>query len=305
MVINTNISAMFASRSLDRNGEKLQKDLEKLSSGLKINRAADDAAGLAISEKMRAQINGLQQASRNAGDGVSLIQTAEGYLNETHNLLQRVRVLSVQVANGIYNDADRAQTKVEVGMLIDEVTRISNIAQFNKIKLLDGSLSSTQQAAGQTQQAAVAPAAGQAAPVVAATEGTTAGSPLIFHIGANTDERISTGIEAMNAAALGIDQIDLGNQEGANSAIAVLDNAIDKVSKQRADLGAYQNRLESAIRSLDIGAENLSASNSRILDANMAKESVSYLRDNILSQSTVAMLAQANNKNQSVLQLLR
>jgi len=286
MIINHNMSAMFANRNLGINALNLEKDQEKLSSGLRINRAGDDASGLAVSEKMRSQIRGLNQASKNALNGISFIQTAEGYLQETQDIIQRMRELSVQASNGIYSDEDRMQIQVEVSQLVDEVDRIASHAQFNGMNLLTGRF------ARETG------------------ENVITGS-MWFHIGANMDQRERAYIGTMTTTGLGIrtagtqEFITLENADSANRAIGVLDAALKKVNKQRADLGAYQNRMEHAIRGIDVGAENLQASESRIRDADMATQMVEYTKNQILLQSANAMLAQANQKNQLVLQLLQ
>ena len=286
MIINHNLSAMFAQRVQNEAAQNVQNDMEKLSSGLRINRAGDDASGLAVSEKMRAQIRGLNQASRNASDGVSFIQTTEGYLQETQDILQRLRELAVQSSNGIYTSQDRQQIQVEVSQLVDEVDRVASQAQFNGINMLTGAF--------------------------ARSEGTNkVTASMYFHIGANVDQRVRVYIGTMTAAALGIrglsdgKKISLGSPDDANRAIMTFDAALQKVSKQRANLGAYQNRLEFTIKGLNVGAENLQASESRIRDVDMAKEMVKYTKNQILVQAGNAMLAQANQQPQSVLQLLR
>ena len=286
MVINHNMSALFASRQLGVTGVSLAKDMEKLSSGERINRAGDDASGLAVSEKMRSQIRGLNQASTNAQNGISFIQTTEGYLQETTDIIQRIRELAVQSSNGIYSAEDRMQIQVEVSSLIAEVDRIASAAQFNGMNMLTGRF---------------------ARPT---GENTVTGS-MWFHIGANMDQRTQVYIGTMSAMALGLRNVGdetimtLETPDEANRAIGTLDEAIKKINKQRADLGAYQNRLEKTIVGLDIGAENLQASESRIRDANMAKETVNFTRDNVLSQAGTAMIAQANQSSQNVLSLLR
>ncbi|MDR2343485.1 MAG: flagellin [Spirochaetaceae bacterium] len=286
MIINHNLSAMFADRSLKVTQSALEKNMEKLSSGLRINRAGDDASGLAVSEKMRSQIRGLNRASANAADGVSFIQTTEGYLQESEDIIQRIRELAVQSANGIYTAEDRMQIQVEVSQLIDEVDRIASHAQFNGLNMLTGRF------ARQTGQNVIT-------------------GSMWFHIGANIDQREQVFVGTMTAKGLGIRNItddsilSLESADLANSAIGTLDEAIKVINKQRADLGAYQNRLEHAIRGIDIGAENLQASESRIRDTNMANEMVKYVTDQILSQSGTAMLAQANQRASSVLQLLQ
>ena len=285
MIINHNLSAMFADRSLRANNVFLTKDMERLSSGLRINRAGDDASGLAVSEKMRAQIRGLNQASRNAANGISFIQTTEGYLQESQNILQRLRQLAVQAAHGIYTEEDRLYIQIEVSALVDEIDRIASHAQFNGMNLLTGRFGRT---TGQN--------------VVTAS--------MWFHIGANMDQRTQIFIGTMTARGLGIREMDdsfisLQTPEGANRAIGTLDAALRIVSQQRADLGAYQNRLEHTVRGLDIGAENLQAAESRIRDTDMAAYMVSYVRHQILNQAGIAMLAQANQRGAAVLQLLQ
>ena len=286
MIINHNLSAMFADRSLKVTQTSLTKEMEKLSSGMRINRAGDDASGLAVSEKLRSQIRGLNQASTNASNGISFIQVSEAYLQETQDIVQRIRELAVQAANGIYSDEDRLYIQVEVSQLVSEVDRIASHAQFNGMNLLTGRFG---RLSGQN--------------IVTAS--------MWFHIGANMDQRIQVYIGTMTAKGLGIRNvgddsfISLEAPDDANRAIGTMDAALKIINKQRADLGAYQNRLEHAVRGLDIGAENLQASESRIRDTNMANQMVSYTRDQILSQSGTAMLAQANQRAATVLQLLR
>ncbi len=286
MVINHNMSAMFAQRSQGLTDLANQKSMEKLSSGMKINRAGDDASGLAVSEKMRAQIRGLNQASQNAENGISFIQTTEGYLQETEDILQRIRELAVQSSNGIYSDEDRMQIQVEVSSLVDEIDRIASAAQFNGMNMLTGRF---------------------ARPT---GENVVTGS-MWFHIGANMDQRTQVYIGTMSAMALGVrnigdeSKISLQAPDDANRAIGTIDEALKKVNKQRADLGAYQNRLEKTVVGLDIGAENLQASESRIRDTDMAAEMVEFTKDQVLSQAGTAMLAQANQQSQNVLSLLR
>lgn len=278
MIINHNMSALNAHRQLGANNGATQKSLEKLSSGLKINRAGDDAAGLAISEKMRGQIKGLEMASKNAQDGISLIQTAEGALNETHAILQRMRELAVQSSNDTNTTGDRKELQKEVNELAKEIKRISTDTEFNTKKLLDGSLSG-------------------------------AGKGLTFHIGANNNQTISLEISAMSASGLGVSGasggINISGKANAETAITTIQSAIDKVSAERSKLGAYQNRLEHTINNLGTSAENLTAAESRIRDVDMAKEMMSFTKNNILSQAAQAMLAQANQQPQGVLQLLR
>jgi flagellin len=286
MIINHNLSAMFADRSLKVTQSNLTKSMEKLSSGLRINRAGDDASGLAVSEKMRSQIRGLNQASANAANGISFIQTSEGYLQETQDIIQRIRELAVQSANGIYSTEDRMQIQVEISQLVDEVDRIASHAQFNGMNMLTGRF------ARETGDNIIT-------------------ASMWFHIGANMDQREQVFIGTMTSKGLGLRNvgndafISLETPEDSNRAIGTLDTALKIINKQRADLGAYQNRLEHAIVGLDVGAENLQASESRIRDTNMANQMVTYMRDQILSQSGTAMLAQANQRTTSVLQLLQ
>ncbi len=286
MIINHNLSAMLADRSLKVTQVFLDKNMEKLSTGLRINRAGDDASGLGVSEKMRSQIRGLNQASTNAQNGISFIQTTEGYLQESQDILQRLRELAVQAANGIYTDEDRMYIQVEVSALVDEVDRIASHAQFNGMNVLTGRFG---RPIGEN--------------VVTAS--------MWLHIGANMDQREQVFIGTMTTKGLGIRNvgddsfITLSSPDGANRAIGTLDHALQIISKQRADLGAYQNRLEHAVRGLDIGAENMQASESRIRDTNMANETVNYTKNMILTQSGTAMLAQANQRGQSVLSLLQ
>ncbi|WIV18900.1 flagellin [Paenibacillus polygoni] len=271
MIINHNIAAMNTHRQMGTNTQNTNKAIEKLSSGLRINRAGDDAAGLAISEKMRGQIRGLDMATKNAQDGISLIQTAEGALNETHSILQRVRELAVQSANDTNTNVDREELQKEVAELTNEITRISTDTEFNTKKLLNG----------------------------------TGVSSAVFQIGANNGQSITLSIGNMGAASLGITSVAIGTQTGANAALTALDDAIKLVSAERAKLGANQNRLEHTINNLGTTSENLSAAESRIRDVDMAKEMMNQTKNNILAQASQAMLAQANQQPQAVLQLLR
>ena len=282
MIINHNISAINSHKVLKQNNDSLSKDMEKLSSGVRINRAGDDASGLAVSEKMRSQVNGLRRASANAEDGISFIQTTEGYLQETQDIVQRIRVLAVQASNGIYTEEDRQQIQVEVSQLIDEIDRIASQAEFNKMKMLTGSFARLNPTAS-----------------------------MWFHIRANMHQRERVYIETMTTAGLGLRNptvltfISLSTASKANAAIGVADDALRIISKQRADLGAYQNRLEHAIRGIMNGYENIQAAESRIRDTDMAEQMVSLTRFQILSQAGTSMLAQANTRPQNVLQLLR
>ncbi|MDR0320067.1 MAG: flagellin [Treponema sp.] len=285
MIINHNLSAMFADRSLKVTQVYLTKNMEKLSSGLRINRAGDDASGLAVSEKLRSQIRGLNQASTNAQNGISFIQVTEGYLQESQDILQRLRELAVQAANGIYSDEDRTYIQVEVSQLVDEIDRIASHAQFNGMNLLTGRFARL------------------------LGDNIVTGS-MWFHIGANMDQRMQVFIGTMSSKGLGVRQMDetfisMLAPDDANRAIGTVDAALKIINKQRADLGAYQNRLEHAVRGLDIGAENMQASESKIRDTNMANQMVEYVRDQILNQAGTAMLAQANQRSTSVLSLLQ
>ena len=286
MIINHNMSAMFSQRSTNATNLSAQKNMEKLSSGMKINRAGDDASGLAVSEKMRSQIRGLNQASTNALNGISFIQTTEGYLNETTDIVQRIRELAVQSSNGIYSAEDRMQIQVEVSSLIAEVDRIASSAQFNGMNMLTGRFARD------------------------TGENVVTGS-MWLHIGANMDQRTQVYIGTMTSMALGLRNVgdetimSLETPDEANRAIGTLDEALKKINKQRADLGAYQNRLDMTVKGLDIGAENLQAAESRIRDTDMANQMVEFTKDQVLSQAGMAMLAQANQSSQNVLSLLR
>ena len=286
MVINHNMSAMYSQRSTNLTNVAAQKNMEKLSSGLKINRAGDDASGLAVSEKMRSQIRGLNKASENAQNGLSFIQTTEGYLQVTTDIIQRIRELAVQSSNGIYTEEDRMQIQVEVSQLIAEVDRIASQAQFNGLNMLTGRF--------------------------AREEGTNAvTASMWFHIGANMDQRMQVYIGTMTATALNLRNLgdetimSLESPAEANRAIGTLDEALKKLNKQRADLGGYYNRLEHAIRGIDVAAENLQSAESRIRDTDMAKEMVDFTKNQVLQQSGMAILAQANQSTQNVLSLLR
>lgn len=278
MIINHNASAAFASRLLNERGSEVQNSIAKLSSGERITKAGDDASGMAVSEKLRSQVRGLNQASNNIQNAVSFIQTTEGYLNESTSVLQRMRELAVQSANGIYSPEDRMQIQVEVSQLVDEVNRIASHAQFNGMNLLTGRF-----AAG--------------------------GAGIQFQVGANMDQNKKVFVQSMNANALQLTGgqgggITISTAENANKAIGTIDSALKVINKQRADLGAYQNRFELAQKGVDIAAENLQASESRIRDTDMAKEMVNFVRGEILVQSGGSMLAQANTQTQSVMKLL-
>ncbi len=286
MIINHNISAIFANRQLSINNRDSDKSIEKLSSGMKINRAGDDASGLAVSEKLRSQVGGLRRAERNTQDSISFIQATEGYLEESHVILQRIRELAVQSSNGIYSTEDRMQIQVEVSQLVSEVDRIASHAQFNGMNVMTGRFAYN-------------------------SMGNNPTASIWFHIGANMDQRIRSYINTMTAAALGVrdvasrDIISLSTPEKSNMAIGIIDKALEKVSKQRADLGAYQNRLEKTTVSLMVGYENLQAAESRIRDTDMAEQMSEFVKTQILTQAATAMLAQANQKPQLILQLLR
>lgn len=283
MIINHNLSSMFASRMEGINAKEVQSSIEKLSSGQRINKASDDAAGLAISEKLRSQIRGLNQASRNVSNGVSFIQVTSGYLQETSDILQRIRELAVQSSNGLYSDEDRMQIQVEVSQLVSEVDRIASSAQFNGMNMLTGHF------------------------------GKEAGTEMTFQIGANADQRISINIESATAAALGLkdiqgeagNTISIASADEANSTIATIDEALKVVNKQRADLGAVQNRMELTQKGIDVAAENLTSSESVIRDEDMATAMVDYTKNAILQQASTAMLANANSQSSTVLALLK
>jgi len=390
MRINHNIAALNTYRQLTAGTNAASKSMEKLSSGLRINRAGDDAAGLAISEKMRGQIRGLEMASKNAQDGISLIQTAEGALNETHSILQRMRELAVQAANDTNTDADRQELQKEIDQLIQEIDRIGNTTEFNTKKLIDGSKSGVTEQLGNvkfdnqgdasvftavaaqtpsvlgtpgteadetvnvkitdydavggtytltwtTQNGDTGTIAGIAAAGGAQTINTSAGgsytltlgalsiddigkeatftsrasvetytdNTLSFQIGANSSQTMNVDINDMRAAALHVDDINVSSATSAQASISAINKAIEVVSAQRSKLGAFQNRLEHTINNLGASQENLTAAESRIRDVDMAKEMMEFTKNNILSQAAQAMLAQANQQPQGVLQLLR
>lgn len=387
MRINHNIAALNTHRQLNSATGAQQKSMEKLSSGLRINRAGDDAAGLAISEKMRGQIRGLEMGSKNAQDGISLIQTAEGALNETHSILQRMRELSVQSSNDTNTDTDRKELQKEVDQLIEEIDRVSSTTEFNTKTLLDGSLKGVTEELGsvsinsgdKTQFTAVAAgtasilgtpgseadesvnvkvtdydgtnftlswttqdgdtgtdatmtAAGGTVSITTAAGGEYdlsiaaltkdsigkeitftsrasveeyTDSSLSFQIGANSSQTMNVGISDMSASALKVDSIDITSAGKAEASISAINKAIEDVSAERSKLGAYQNRLEHTINNLGTSAENLTAAESRVRDVDMAKEMMSQTKNSILSQAAQAMLAQANQQPQGVLQLLR
>jgi flagellin len=277
--INYNYESVASQRNLSTSQSNYGRAIEQLSSGLRINKAADDAAGLAVSEKLKNQVRGLNQAQRNAQDGISLLQTAEGALNETHSLLGRMRELAVQSANDTLSNSDRLHIQDEVNQLLSEVDRIASSTQFNKINLLNG-----------------------------------AASAVSLHIGANketgvNDNEIAVTIAASDTTTLAISTLGttatITTQSGANSAISALDAAIENISTSRGKIGAYQNRLESTINSLGVASENAGAANSRIRDADVAQSVSEMVRNQILQQSTMAVLAQANQAPQMALQLLK
>ena len=276
------MSAVFAHRTLKFQNWDLQKDIEKLSSGERINRAGDDASGLAVSEKMRTQIRGLRRAEQNTEDGMSFIQTTEGYLDQTSNIIQRIRELAIQSANGIYSENDRQLIQVEVSALIDEVDRIASQAEFNKMKLLTGSFGRLNPSAS-----------------------------MWFHMGANMHQRERVYIETMTTSALKLRNptvmtfISISTPGKANAVIGLADEALRLIAKQRADLGAYYNRLEYTAKGLMSAYENIQAAESRIRDADMAESMVHFTKTQVLTQAGTAMLAQANQVPQTVLQLLR
>ncbi|HSV95496.1 MAG TPA: flagellin [Spirochaetota bacterium] len=281
MIINNNMGAINANRTLKFTHWDVDKSMQKLSSGIRINKAGDDASGLAVSEKMRTQIQGLRQAERNTEDGMSFVQTAEGYLNQSAQIIQRIRVLSVQAANGIYSNEDRQLIQVEVSALVDEVDRIASQAEFNRFKVLTGEFSKVNPKAS-----------------------------MWLHMGANANQRERIYIGTMTAQSFRLRDgtgkvvVSLSSPGGANNAIGLMDMALQRLSKQRADLGAYYNRLEMTAKGLMSAYENTQAAESRIRDADMAEEMVNFTRSTILVHTGTAMLAQANLQPQSILRLL-
>lgn len=285
MIISHNMSSIFAARQENLNAVDLQKSMEKLSSGQKINRAGDDASGLAVSEKMRSQIRGLNQASKNVQNGISFIQTSEAYLQETTEILQRIRELAVQSANGVYSDEDRAMIQVEVSQLVAEVDRIASSAQFNGYNMLTGRF------AKETDNS------------------------ITFQVGANVDQNIKINIASATAESLGLRGkgqdgedgalVSVSDTETANRTLATIDEALKNVNRQRADLGAVQNRMEMAAKGINVAAENMTSAESVIRDADMAQEMVEYTKNQILQQASTAMLANANSQSQNVLSLLK
>ena len=281
MVINFNQSAAFANRISNLNEANVQKDMNALASGKRINSAADDASGLAVSTKMKSMIRGLNQASRNISDGSSMLNVASGYLQETTDILQRIRELAVQSSNGIYSDEQRSMVQIEVSQLVSEIDRIASSATFNGLQLFTGRFA-------------------------------TGNESITLHIGSQADQRISFNLEAATAESFGLknaqgsgESLSISNPDEANMAIATVDEALLRVSKQQALIGANQNRMEVAKQGIDIAAENMAASNSRIEDADMAEKVVEYSKNQVLSQSSLAMIAQANSQSANVLALLK
>ena len=281
MRINFNQSAIFASRIANVNDMNTQNTMNALSSGKRINSAKDDASGLAVSTKMKSMIRGLNQASRNIADGSSMLNVASGYLQETTDILQRIRELAVQSSNGIYSADQRSMIQIEVSQLVSEIDRIASSATFNGLQLFTGRYA-------------------------------TGNEEITLHVGSQADQSISFNLEAVTAEALGLknvqgleNSLSVSDSDSANMAIATLDDALLKVSKQQALIGANQNRMEVAKQGIDIASENMSAANSRIEDTDMAEKIVELSKNSILSQSSLAMIAQANSQNQNVLALLR
>jgi flagellin len=280
MRINHNMSAIFANRQLQLVASQADKNIERLASGQAINRAGDDASGLAVSEKMRTQINGLFQAEKNAQNGLSFIQVAEGSLSQINDILQRIRMLSVQSANGIYSNDDRKQVQVEVSSLIDEVDRIATSAEFNRMKMLTGIFARSSKTGS-----------------------------MFFHVGPNSNQRIRAFITTMSSSAMEMrngEQVrSISTVGNANQMIGYIDRALDRLNRQRAELGAYYNRMENTTKALALSYENMLSADARIRDADMAAEMVEFTKNQILVQTGVAMLAQANNKPQLILKLLQ
>ncbi len=275
MIINHNMSSINTHRVLKFRGWDMHKSITKLASGMRITNAGDDASGLAVSEKMRTQVRGLRQAERNTENGLSFIQTADGFLDQVANVLQRIRVLAVQAANGIYSQEDRQLMQVEVSQLVDEVDRVASQAEFNRFKMLLGDYARNSRV-----------------------------SSMWFHMGANKDQRERAYIQTMTAQALEINKVNVQTAFESNNAIGTVDSALSKLFKQRADLGAYANRLEISAKSLMSAYENMQAAESKIRDADMAEEMIEFTRNQILETAAISMLAQANLKGQGVLRLL-
>ena len=269
MIINHNMSAHFVNRQLAKAGKGLSTSIEKLSSGYRINKAGDDASGLAVSEKLRSQIRGMHQAMRNAQNGISFLQTAEGSMQEMHSMLHRMRELSIQSANQIYGKEDRLLIQVEVSQLKQEINRIVDVTSFNQLKILDGTL-----------------------------------KDLKFHVGPDKDQFIKVSVDNMGTSALKVDKVDISSTQTANTSIGSIDSAVNSVSRQRARIGAWQNRMKHVVNTLSVTAENLTAAESRIRDTNMAREMVEFTRNEILTQAGTSMLVQANLQSKTVLKLL-
>ncbi|MGL4676738.1 MAG: flagellin [Brevinema sp.] len=305
MIINNNISSIFANRQSNTIDGKVTKDMKQLSSGMRINSGADDASGLAVSEKMRTQIRGLNQAMRNTQDATSFIQTTEGYLQEVTNSLQRVRELTVQGANGIYTDEDRGYLNLEIQLLVEEIDRVSDTAQFNTMTMLNGRFA---------QPLVVAPTDTDVGVAVADTPPiatpNNASNGLLLHIGPNQDNNVQLYIRKLSASGLGLRDgdgtvtIGTSNAEMANLSIGKIDNALREITSQRTELGAYQNRFESVYQGLYIAYENTVAAESRIRDTDMARGVSELIKNQILQQASVSMIAQANLKPQMILSLL-
>ena len=281
MIINFNQSAAFANRIANINNINAQNSMNALSSGKRINAAKDDASGLAVSTKMKSMIRGLNQASRNIADGSSMLNVASGYLQETTDILQRIRELAVQSSNGIYSDEQRSMVQIEVSQLVSEIDRIASSATFNGLQLFTGRFA-------------------------------TGNEAITLHIGSQADQQISFNLEAATAEAFGLknaqgsgESLSISNPDEANMAIATVDEALLRVSRQQSLIGANQNRMEVAKQGIDIAAENMAAANSRIEDADLAEKLVEFSKNQVLSQSSLAMIAQANLQSQNVLALLR
>ena len=269
MIINHNMSAHFVQRQLAGAGARMGDSIEKLSSGHRINKAGDDASGLAVSEKLRSQIRGIAQATRNAQNGISFLQTAEGSMQEMHSILHRMRELSIQGANQIYSTEDRLQIQVEVSQLKQEIDRIVDVTSFNQLKILDGSL-----------------------------------KDMRFHVGPDKDQSIAVSIDSMDTKTLKVDAVDITTAVAANNSLGSIDGAVNAVSKQRANVGAWQNRMEHVVNALSVAEENLTAAESRIRDTDMAREIIEFSKNEILTQTGTSMLVQANIQSKTVLKLL-
>ncbi len=286
MIVKTNISSVNTNRIMKFQQDDITKNYRNISSGKRINTSGDDASGLAVSERMTAQIKGLARAEKNALDGLSFLQTAEGYLQQTNKVFIRIRELSIQAANGIYSSDDRIYIQVELSQLVDEVDRLASYAEFNGLPMLTGRFANVEAGGNPT-------------------------ASMWFHVGANTDQNIRAYIATMTAHALGIRNADnqmtisISSPEKANQLIAVVDKALQKIHKQLADFGGYNNRLDYVRQSLAIANENLTAARSRIRDVDMAAEISDLVKNQILNQTQTAMLAQSNQRSQSVLTLLQ